>query len=369
MTRELPVTFSAEGKVLALPSGTYAPMNAQAALFRSSAAWGLILPITVSPRVTDIWRSYITERLLWETGGLTAFTSAMVTQFRNPHAYQKDFDDEADVYMKVTKLLDTLAAWTSTPNEPLKNAYVNLVERLVEELILLPCDLALARAWFRDLDEMGYAWPTISRPQPARKLEKAPIFDERNDAPPSSSPPPPIVLAGATRPPAWVDPHKDCITNWASRGDGFGSQYMEAISTMRMARHWRRPYCHQNLHLVSELARETTAHTIIRGTDQGPFNDVINLRSDVPGMNCSRCSERPGQKPNLIKVVFETFGKPTGFPKNDIRYNIGRPAVNAWPDEFRAEIRERFEGGKHPFGKSRCPWYPSDSTGSTSRCT
>ena len=46
MTREIPLTFTAENRVLVLPNGTFAPMNAQATLFRASAAWGLVLPIT-----------------------------------------------------------------------------------------------------------------------------------------------------------------------------------------------------------------------------------------------------------------------------------------------------------------------------------
>lgn len=181
MTRELPLSFAAQNKVLALPNGTYAPMNAQATLFRATAAWGLVLPVTVSPRVTDIWRSYITERLLWEMGGRVAFTSAMVTQYRNPHSYQKDFDDEVDVYVKVSPLLALLANWTSVPGASLAEAYVGLLRVLVDAEILQARDLELGELWVRDLEAAGYAWPAISTPQTKRHHSPAPIIDERRN--------------------------------------------------------------------------------------------------------------------------------------------------------------------------------------------
>ena len=190
MTRELPLSFAAENKILTLPNGTYAPFNSQATLFRSTAAWGLALPITVSPRVTDIWRSYITERLLWEMGGQMAFTSPFVTQYRNPHSYQKDFDDEVDLYVKVTPLLNRLAAWTSAPGASLSDAYLSILEELVDAGILLQKDFEFGQLWVRDLKTAGYEWAPIVSRQPARSHVAAPIVDERrNDDPPKGPPP------------------------------------------------------------------------------------------------------------------------------------------------------------------------------------
>lgn len=181
MTRGLPLSFAAENKILTLPNGTYAPFNAQATLFRSTAAWGLPLPITVTPRVTDIWRSYITQRLLWEMGGSMAFTSPMVTQYRNPHSYQKDFDDELDVYVKVTPLLRRLASWTSAPGASLSEAYLSLLQALVDAGILLQKDVHFGQLWVADLTAAGYEWPPIVSPQSAQTHAPAPVIDERRN--------------------------------------------------------------------------------------------------------------------------------------------------------------------------------------------
>ena len=68
MTRDLPLYFARADTIISVPRGTYAPWNAQAVLVRREAFFGLALPITVSGRVSDIWRSYLTSRLLWEAG-------------------------------------------------------------------------------------------------------------------------------------------------------------------------------------------------------------------------------------------------------------------------------------------------------------
>ena len=41
-----------------LPTGTMAPFGAENTLFLHSAFWGLLLPVSVSQRVSDIWRGY-----------------------------------------------------------------------------------------------------------------------------------------------------------------------------------------------------------------------------------------------------------------------------------------------------------------------
>ena len=47
-----------------LPFDAYAPVNALSSVWLSSALSSLLLPLTVPPRVSDIWRSYIAETLL-----------------------------------------------------------------------------------------------------------------------------------------------------------------------------------------------------------------------------------------------------------------------------------------------------------------
>ena len=72
---------------LVLPRNTFAPANAQATLHTHAGLWATLLPRTVHGRVSDIWRSYIAQRLFWDAGLALAFVGAHVTQFRSPHNY------------------------------------------------------------------------------------------------------------------------------------------------------------------------------------------------------------------------------------------------------------------------------------------
>lgn len=46
--------------------------------------------LQVHGRVSDIWRSYVAQRLLWDVGYNIAFAPPMVDQFRSPHNYLAD---------------------------------------------------------------------------------------------------------------------------------------------------------------------------------------------------------------------------------------------------------------------------------------
>jgi len=49
-----------------------------------------MLPITVHGCVSDIYRSYVAQRLLWDAGYAVAFSPPMVNQYRSPHNYLAD---------------------------------------------------------------------------------------------------------------------------------------------------------------------------------------------------------------------------------------------------------------------------------------
>jgi len=180
LTRPLPVYFQRRNTLLIPPRGTFIPWNAQAVVLRKPAFFGLLLPVSVTGRVSDIWRSYITSRLLWETEYLVGFSSPVVKQYRNPHSYMKDLEDEKDLYYNVDKLLSTLLAWETDAHQSLQDAYLNLMAKLVSLGFFHERDLELSRAWCKDLKSLGYTWPSIStRLQPTTPREK-PVVDERN---------------------------------------------------------------------------------------------------------------------------------------------------------------------------------------------
>lgn len=52
----------------------------QATLHFPVAFWGMLLPVTVHGRVSDIWRSYFTQVLLPAAGAVASFAPAWVEQ-------------------------------------------------------------------------------------------------------------------------------------------------------------------------------------------------------------------------------------------------------------------------------------------------
>ncbi len=108
LTSTIPIYFAPKSAWLLYPVGMYAPFNAQATLFSRSLAAALALPVTVHGRVSDIWRSYIMQRAMWDLGCGLAFSDPWVTQYRNAHKYLKDFQSELDLYLKTEGLVEVL---------------------------------------------------------------------------------------------------------------------------------------------------------------------------------------------------------------------------------------------------------------------
>ena len=119
----------------------------------------MFLPISVPGRVSDIWRSYIAQRLLWDAGKYIAFTKPMVIQKRTTHNFMRDFDAEQDLYYKSGAFINFLAKWDGShlPSMPerMELLYIDLFERNYIEL----SDVLAVQAWLTTLIEEGYDFP------------------------------------------------------------------------------------------------------------------------------------------------------------------------------------------------------------------
>merc|ERR1719157_306801 len=102
-----------QSDTLVLPPGVFAPYNAQATVHMYDGFWGLLLPVTVHGRVSDIWRSFLTQKLLWDIGEVLAFRPSYVVHDRVAHDYLKDFHSEQDLYLKTTAMVAFLVRWQS----------------------------------------------------------------------------------------------------------------------------------------------------------------------------------------------------------------------------------------------------------------
>ena len=150
-----------ETRPLMIPSGVLTPYNAQATLHFESAFWALLLPITVHGRVSDIWRSYLAQRLFWDCDLQVGFTARpLVVHERTEHSDLGDLDAERDLYMKSEHLVKFLGSWKATGTtlaERIEELWIALYERQYIELK----DVELVQHWLQSLFQVGYTFPSL----------------------------------------------------------------------------------------------------------------------------------------------------------------------------------------------------------------
>ncbi|KFH66404.1 hypothetical protein MVEG_06929 [Podila verticillata NRRL 6337] len=155
------VKFCKKSPSIRLSPGTFCPFNSQNTLFSYDALWGLVLPISVSFRVCDIWRGYWVQRLLWDVNGSLSFTKPTVDQIRNAHNYLDDFNDELRIYNQTAKFIDFLDSWKSTSKD-LEDRIVDLMKAMAENKFVEYRDVDLAERWVKDLQNVGYIFPKVT---------------------------------------------------------------------------------------------------------------------------------------------------------------------------------------------------------------
>ena len=105
-----------ENQSVCLAPKTWCPFNSQSTWWWPIAYPLLYLPSYCSFRMTDIWRSFIAQRCLWELNKGLVFHAPEGTQKRNVHNLMKDFEDETSGYVgnrKITDLLTDLSLSSS----------------------------------------------------------------------------------------------------------------------------------------------------------------------------------------------------------------------------------------------------------------
>lgn len=162
LTHSLPINFKSKDMLLMVPSTAYAPFNAQATLFKYNSMFAMYLPVSVTGRVTDIWRSYCAQQLLKYVDQNIVFTSPQVTQYRNSHNYLADFESEMDLYLRSGTLISMLDNWTSTCTS-VPCLYEDLIISMYERNYLEIDDVFLVQSWIDVLTNIGYKFPPFSR--------------------------------------------------------------------------------------------------------------------------------------------------------------------------------------------------------------
>lgn len=160
MLFSLPFTFERRPSV-ALTAGSWCPFNSQNTTWWRDAFPLMYLPASCSFRMTDIWRSFVAQRVAWANGWGVCFDEANVVQRRNDHDLGKDFADEVSGYLQNRAICSALETLDLEPGVEhlganVRRAYTLLVERgwLAEH------ELVLLDAWLADVE-------TILRRAPA----------------------------------------------------------------------------------------------------------------------------------------------------------------------------------------------------------
>ncbi len=150
LTLPLPQTFRADRR-MALKSGSWSPFNSQNTCWWSAAFPLLYLPASCRFRVTDIWRSFVAQRIAWTNDWGILFHEPTSTQERNPHDLIRDLEDEFPGYLRNKEICERLGKLELQPGvENLGDNLRRCYAELVGMGVLDKFELTLLEAWLVD---------------------------------------------------------------------------------------------------------------------------------------------------------------------------------------------------------------------------
>ncbi|MBK7856145.1 MAG: DUF288 domain-containing protein [Bacteroidetes bacterium] len=144
-----------KGTEIALGKNTWSPFNSQNTVWHKIAFPLLYLPATCSSRLTDIWRSYVAQRICFDNNWHVLFQSPTVYHQRNQHNLLKDFEEEYDGYLNNYQIKKGLEKLKLKPGE--KKIPENLLkcyEWFVKHKLLKKKELFLLECWISDNENL-----------------------------------------------------------------------------------------------------------------------------------------------------------------------------------------------------------------------
>jgi len=154
LTYPLPINFEIEAK-LSLGKNAWSPFNSQNTYWFKDAFMLMYLPSYCSFRMTDIWRSYVAQRIAWECGWSILYHEPTVWQQRNEHNLMKDFEDEISGYtnnLNICKELQNLALKKSKAN--IAENLITCYQKLIDLNLVGKEEMTLLKAWIKDISAL-----------------------------------------------------------------------------------------------------------------------------------------------------------------------------------------------------------------------
>lgn len=154
LTMPLPVFFRKDRRLVLRKS--WCPFNSQNTTWWPETYPLLYLPSYCPFRLTDIWRSFVAQRIAYENGWGILFYEPTVKHVRNAHNLLKDFEQEVPGYLKNYIMCEALEKLNLKPgvnyiHENLQICYA----KLVSMSLLDKKELALLEAWLMDIKDIA----------------------------------------------------------------------------------------------------------------------------------------------------------------------------------------------------------------------
>ncbi|MFY9307783.1 MAG: STELLO glycosyltransferase family protein [Bacteroidia bacterium] len=155
LTYPLPLNFEIKTR-LALGKNAWSPFNSQNTHWFKEAFALLYLPSYCSFRMTDIWRSYVAQRIAWECGWGILYHEPTVWQERNEHNLMKDFEDEIPGYsnnFRICKELQELQLKKGKEN--INDNLITCYQKLIDINVIGKDEMTLLKAWINDISKLS----------------------------------------------------------------------------------------------------------------------------------------------------------------------------------------------------------------------
>jgi len=165
---------------VALPAGTLSLFDSRSTLFLAPAFFGLaLLPAGAS---SDALRSLVVSRVLWDTGVHVAHAHPLSARL------PRGRDDNDDNVAVSRELVDAIAAWRPSEEQPVPWRMLDLLVALQRRGLASAQQLGAMRAWLCDLQALNVSFPALrsgggavgSRPQPQAASEPLYFARERD---------------------------------------------------------------------------------------------------------------------------------------------------------------------------------------------
>jgi hypothetical protein len=153
LVNELPINFKKNLKVH-LGENAFCPFNSQNTTWFKEAFPLMYLPSYCSFRMTDIWRSFVAQRIAWEYDWGLLFHESTVKQERNDHDLMKDFEDEVVGNVSNNKIIREIVD-LKLDNSGFGENLIRIYSKLIDMELVATEELILLESWLYDIKKVS----------------------------------------------------------------------------------------------------------------------------------------------------------------------------------------------------------------------